>query len=197
MFWRRNKKSKQRGYTYYEFMTLFPYCTEERKRELLAILETEPCPMFINGKEVPKNLNGVSYGLLDDLHSDAEMGQDPIRTCLKTLMGFSDREIMDLPIETVYGFHNFVTSELERINNLFSEIKVNYSSEEISAGVYDLNFGSFGVLDWYAKRMGMTNQNDVRDVAWVRIYTCMLQDTERNNYERRLNKEYTKGLKKK
>lgn len=196
MFWRKKRNKASKGYTYYEFMTLFPFCSDERKEELLAILQSEPCPMFINGKKVPEDLNGVTYGLLDDLHVDASSGLDPISNCLQTLMGFTNAEIMMLPVEEVYGFRNFITRELERINKLFEDIKVNYSSEEISAGVNELNFGSFGVLDWYAKRMGIKNQNDVRDVAWVRIYTCMLNDTQMNNYERRLNKQYTKGLKK-
>lgn len=196
MFWRKKRKKASKGYTYYEFMTLFPFCSDERKEELLAILQSEPCPMFIKGKKVPEDLNGVTYGLLDDLHIDASSGLDPISNCLQTLMGFTSEEIMKLPVEEVYGFRNFITKELERINKLFEDIKVNYSSEEISAGVNELNFGSFGVLDWYAKRMGIKNQNDVRDVAWVRIYTCMLNDTQMNNYERRLNKQYSKGLKK-
>ena len=67
-----------------------------------------------------------------------------------------------------------------------------YSSEEVAAGVHDLDFGSFGVLDWYAKRMGIANQNDVRDIAWVRIYQCMKNDHEQQLYERRLQEQYMK-----
>ncbi len=85
---------------------------------------------------------------------------------------------------------NFIKEQVTNINNLFSALKVNYSSEELSAGVKELDFGPFGVLDWYAKRMGISNQNEVRDVAWVRIYNCMKNDTEQNNYERRLRKQY-------
>ena len=53
-----------------------------------------------------------------------------------------------------------------------------------------LDFGSFGVLDWYARRMGITNQNEVREVAWVRIFQCMKNDAIKNEYERRLAKQY-------
>ena len=196
MFLKRRNKRRKKGYNYFEFMTLFQFCSIERQKELVAILEAQPRPMFLGGKRVPESLNGMSYGTLDDLHADVEMGNDPIVTCLKSVMGFTEEEIPLLPIEEVYGFRNFVIKELERINKLFAEITVNYSNEEIRAGVKDLNFGSFGVLDWYAKRMGITNQNEVRDVAWVRIYTCMYNDAMKNNYERKLNKQYTSKVKK-
>lgn len=195
LFGERHKKQKRKGYTFHEFMLLFPFCTKERQEELVEILANEPCPMFLGGKRVPSDLNGVSYGLLDDLHGISERGSDPTPEAIKILLGLKIEEIAKLPIEEVYGFRNFLVRELERINNLFAEIKVNYSSEEISAGVNNLSFGSFGVLDWYAKRMGITNQNEVRDVAWVRIYTCMANDTSQNNYERRLNKQYTNKMK--
>ena len=96
----------------------------------------------------------------------------------------------------MFGFTNFVTDELKRINGLFKGIKVNYSKEEIAAGIRELDFGSFGVLDWYAKRMGITNQNEVRDVAWVRIFQCMRNDCMRNNFERKLSQQYKPKIKK-
>ena len=95
-----------------------------------------------------------------------------------------------LNVFDVFGFMHFCRRQIEKINELFSSLKVNYSSDELAAGVKDLQFGPFGVLDWYARRMGITNQNEVRDVAWVRIYNCMKNDTEQNNYERRLHKQY-------
>lgn len=95
----------------------------------------------------------------------------------------------------VFGVINFVRSELERINNLFASIKISHTPEEIAAGVEDLNFGTFGVIDWYAKRMGITNQDEVYNVAWIRIYTCMKNDNEKAEYESRLNKQYTEKAK--
>ena len=40
--------------------------------------------------------------------------------------------------------------------------------------------------------MGITNQNEVREVAWVRIYRCMYNDAMSNNYERKLSQQYMK-----
>lgn len=90
----------------------------------------------------------------------------------------------------VFGFVNFCRAELERINKLFEAVAPTHTSEEIAAGIEDLNFGTFGVIDWYARRMGITNQDEVYSVAWVRIYTCMKNDNEQSEYEKRLNKQY-------
>mgnify|MGYP007070193940 CR=1 FL=1 len=37
---------------------------------------------------------------------------------------------------------------------------------------------------------GITNQNEVRSVAWVRIFQCMKNDAMRNNFERKLSEQY-------
>lgn len=186
---RKEVYKTKRRYSYGEFLILLPCCSEIHRTELLHTLEKTQCPKFLCGKELPENLNAVSYGLLDDLRS-AVTAQDPVAESLHLILGLDIKDIYKANVCDIFGFVNFLKSELEKINKLFSSLKVNYSNEEISAGVKDLDFGSFGVLDWYARRMGITNQNEVRDVAWVRIYNCMKNDTEQNNYERRLNKQY-------
>ena len=45
----------------------------------------------------------------------------------------------------------------------------------------------FGILDWYAKRMGITNHDEVLTVPWLRIYKCMDMDNKVEQYQRRLN----------
>lgn len=189
---KRNKTRRtrtQRRYTYAEFLTLFPCCSMAHQKELMATLDKAVCPKFLCGKEVPKDLFSISYGKLDELRNASE-SLDPAAECLKILLDLNPVEIYRLNVFDVFGFMHFCKNQIEKINNLFNSLKIHYTSEEISAGVKELKFGSFGVLDWYAKRMGITNQNEVRDVAWVRIFNCMKNDTEQNNYERRLRKQY-------
>lgn len=93
---------------------------------------------------------------------------------------------MRTPCDKMSGFVQWVTREVMRINQLFDEASRRPTSDEIAAGVLDLNFGVFGVLDWYARRMGYRDQNDVLSVKWVRIYECTRMDAERDEYERRL-----------
>lgn len=180
--------------SYRTFLTLCSVCKEEHQTELIARLHKQPRPETLCGKEVPESLNAVSYGTLDDLQTAAE-SKDPVAETCTMLLGISPSDVYEEDVNDVFGFVNFVTAELQRINNLFSQIKPSYSNEEKQAGIDRLNFGAFGVLDWYAQRMHIANQNEVRSIAWVRIWQCMKNDNERNEFERRLSKVYTKKKK--
>ena len=51
-----------------------------------------------------------------------------------------------------------------------------------------MRFGLFGMLDWYAVRMGISDHDQVLKVPWLRIYKCMDMDNKRRAYEKRLQK---------
>lgn len=186
----------RRKYSYGEFLVLLPLCCRKHQKELLDTLSQAKRPKFIGKYEVPENLNAISYGLLDDLRN-ASKDDDPLAKSMTLVLGMTITEVYQSNVFDVFGFMNFIKDEIVKINNLFSALKVRYNSDELAAGVKDLDFGSFGVLDWYARRMGITNQNEVRDVAWVRIYNCMKHDVEQNNYERRLHQQYQNRMKRK
>ena len=183
------KKEVTQDCPYKDFLLLFPYADKEVQEELIKRLREQPRPDKLCGKDVPKDLNGISYGMLDDLRT-ATGNDDIAGACAKVLLGVEPEDLLKEDANDVFGFTSFVTEELKRINKIFQSIKVNYSKEEIAAGVKELDFGSFGVLDWYARRMGITNQNEVREVAWVRIFQCMKNDALKNEYERKLAKQY-------
>ena len=190
------KSVRKYSYTYGEFLTLLPCCRESHQQNLLDQLSTAGRPAFLLGKEVPENLNAITYGQLDDL-ARAAASDDPAAMCISIIMGIDIKDIHSLDVWEVFGFVNFCRKELERINALFESIKPNFTSKEIAAGVKSLKFGTFGVADWYARRMGIANQDEVFSVAWVRIYTCMKNDNMQNNYERRLRDEFLKESKRK
>lgn len=191
-----NKKVGKRT-TYGEFLILLPLCHKNHQQELLATLKKAKRPAFVLGKEVPANLNTISYGMLDDFSRVDQGDTDPAVSVFSILLGLTPKQVYSLNVFDVFGVINFVREELERINGLFSSIKVTHTQEEIAAGVEELNFGTFGVIDWYAKRMGITNQDDVYSIAWIRIYTCMKNDNDKAEYEQRLNKQYTEKAKRK
>lgn len=180
--------------SYGTFLILCAECREEHRKELIGRLQKQPCPDTLCGKDVPESLNAISYGTLDDLQS-ASTSKDPLVETCKILLGVTAEEVSNEDVNAVFGFANFVTRELLRINKMFSSIKPSYSNEEKQAGIDSLNFGAFGVLDWYAQRMHIANQNAVRDIAWVRIWQCMKNDNDRNEFERRLSKVYSKKKK--
>ena len=191
----RKKGKKMKLTTYGEFLILLPLCHKAHQEELLATLKRTKRPAFIAGHEVPENLNTITYGQLDDFSRINNGNEDPAVKVFSILFDLDPAIVYSLSVFDVFGVINFVKSELERINNLFASIKVSHTPEEIAAGVEDLNFGTFGVIDWYAKRMGITNQDEVYNVAWIRIYTCMKNDNEKAEYESRLNKQYTEKAK--
>ena len=176
------------------FLLYFPYCVKEVQDDLLDRLKQQPRPDKLCGVEVPQNLNAISYGTLDDLQT-ASNADDIAGEVCKILLNIEPDKLKNEDVNKVFGFTNFVTKQLNNINRLFARIKPSYSNEEKEAGIESLNFGSFGVLDWYAQRMHIANQNDVRDIAWVRIYQCMKNDNEKNEFERRLSEGYRKHKK--
>lgn len=194
IFRKRNRRKKIT--TYGEFLTLYPCCRPSHQEYLLKKLWKAGKPSFLHDKEVPENFNTITYGQLDDL-SRARNSEDPAVTSIEIIMGMTAEEIYKLNVFDVFGFANFCLNELTRINKLFQSIKPSHSSEEIAAGINDLDFGTFGVVDWYAKRMGITNQDEVFNVAWIRIFTCMKNDNATNEYESRLHKQYIESAKRK
>lgn len=180
-----------------DFFLLLPYCCDELRHSLTERLRIQPKPQSLAGREVPHSLNEVSYGMLDELRSlsaSTKTGDDASCAaavgCVKTIVGIDDTSVMYEDVNDVFGFLCFVQRELERINELFKGIQQTFSPDEIAAGIKELDFGSFGVLDWYARRMGIANQNEVRRIAWVRIFQCMKNDIMKQEFERRLQRQY-------
>lgn len=182
--------------SYGEFLVLMQCCKEEHQMELMETLSHAKKPDFICGKEVMPNLNMLSYGKLDDL-SRIGSTDDPGAKVLDILLDIDPVDAYEVNVFDVFGFLNFVKEEVLRINTLFSNIKVSHTSEEIAAGIENLNFGTFGVVDWYARRMGITNHDDVYAIPWIRIYTCMKNDNEKSEFESRLHKQYMNKIKRK
>lgn len=186
----------KRAYTYREFVRLFPLCSTEYQQEMISILENSEKPQYLAGIELPKDLNLVTYGCLDDLSVIAKDKEgDQMIAAIQRITGIELEALYQSNVFDIYGTTRWLTQEIERINKLFSSLAPVYTQQEIAAGVKELSFGSFGILDWYAKRQGIADQNLVRDVAWIRIYTCMSMDNKVAEYQRRLNQEISKQYK--
>lgn len=195
MTWNFRIRKKTNKVTYGRFL-IFAQCTRKPLYDdLLERLNNQQCPRELCGVSVPENLNAVSYGTLDTLQRAAS-SEDVAVSIITLLLNVNANDVYKEDVNKVFGFIKFVERELERINKLFSSIKTSFSPEEINAGVKQLKFGTFGVLDWYAKRMGIADQNEVMDVGWVRIYQCMKNDNDKSEYERRLAEIYKNKSKK-
>ena len=169
-----------------QFVHLMPYMTTETIQQLILI----PPPRVFCRKEIPANLQMVTFGILTQLQQ-APKDNDYLRTCcalVSVLTGIDTNRIASKPAIEVIGIVNMIQSEMERIGKLFQSLNVEHSSEEMSAGIDRLNFGVFGIVDWYAKRMGIIDHEEVFATPWARVYQCMRIDHEQGEFEKRYRK---------
>lgn len=178
--------------TFYDFINLLPYMEEGNKEENLHLLNNAEKPTYFLGSNVPDNLNLITFGQYADIcdFMKCEDHIEAMRNIIKTLNDVTDEQIDNAPAYDVWGYTTWVLKEIGHINDLFSSVKVDYTDQEKKAGIEQLQFGTFGILDWYARRMGIADQNQVNNEKWVRIFQCMKNDAEETAYNRRLQKVY-------
>lgn len=145
-------------------------------------------PSFVGDHEVPENLNQLSIGQLIDL-SQLNDSEESLYQIVTIVLGMSHEEVEQARAVDVVRMVGWVTGEVERINKLFeSTDTAKPTQQEKKAGIDTLKFGLFGMLDWYAVRMGISDHDQVLKTPWLRIYKCMDMDNKRNQYERNLQK---------
>ncbi len=152
--------------------------------ESRAALQTLPKPNKVCGVRTPLNLNDLTIGDLFSLQADGVHAL--IERIASVILKVHPRRCYNERADKMLGFVFWVGRELERIAALFASTGNQPTPEEIKAGINDLDFGPFGIIDWYAHRQGYQDQNDAAKVAWVRVCECMRIDNERIAFERRL-----------
>ena len=144
-------------------------------------------PEKVGGIRTPSILNDLTMGELMQLQgisSEREMILVPCRV----LLGLDERKVMRSEAYDVLAFVFWAAREVERINKLFASTNVPPTPEEKQAGADKMNFGMFGLIDYYAQRMGITDHEAVEYVPWVRVYKCLDMDAQRIRMDRRLRK---------
>ncbi|WP_418991871.1 hypothetical protein [Alistipes sp.] len=155
------------------------------KPESRAALLRLSKPDRVCGRPTPRNLNDLTIGELLDLQT----GGDPhalVERIASVILKVHPRRCYRERADRMLGFVFWVGRELERIAALFASASIRPTPEEIKAGINDLDFGAFGLLDWYAHRQGYQDQDDAAKVAWVRVRECLRIDNSRAAFERRL-----------
>ena len=171
-----------------EFNKLMPLVKTEHIETLFVKLKDRLPPKTIAGKKVPENLDLISWKQFANLSSlDVNnMYFKPFEIILK----LKEKHLIECKLFDIIGFVLFVSSELQRLAKLFESIKPQPTPEEVRAGINKLNFGLFGTLDWYARRMGITDHSQAEKTPVVRIFKCMEIDNKTSEYEKRLRKIY-------
>lgn len=170
------------------FLKWEPYLADFKKEQLADV----PAPKRIGFWKVPSDLSGLTFeGLvrLWSIRSTTEL----FRLTASVVIGMPAPAVMLLPLFPtlpMLGAVNMVRRELQKIQQAFdsiSEIK-KPTRQELEAGCQDLKHGVFGIADWYAQRMGITDHDEAFRTKWTRIYQCLRNDAETAEYRRRLNK---------
>lgn len=170
------------------FLVLIPVLTADTQRKLKKLI----APKRIGEHQVPKDLQQVTYATLCRLQRLGE-GKDYLKVVLgimDVVCSMTEQEVMKASAGDVLGVVAMVQREMTRIADLFNSLKSEHSAEELQAGVEALHFGTFGIVDWYCKRMGITDHEQGYDTKWQRIFECMRIDHEQSLYEQRLRKVY-------
>lgn len=157
--------------------------------DTLDRLEEMPKPDKVGKVSLPEDLNDITFGQLIELQGIAT-NEELFYVPCGVLLGLDRAKVNECRAEEVVGFVTWVAREVKRINKLFEATNVKPTAEEKQAGIDKLSFGPFGLIDYYALRMGFTDHDHVLSLPWVRIYQCMIIDSERAKYERRLRKIY-------
>lgn len=169
-----------------KFVMLMPYMTADTIKSLVLI----PPPKKFNKRDVPDTLQMVTFGTLTQLQQAAD-SNDYLKTCCKlvsVLTGVDERVVASRRAYDVLGIVNMIKDEMERIGKLFQSLQGDHSSDEVAAGIERLEFGPFGIVDWYAQRMGIIDHEEVFATPWARIYQCMKIDHEQGEFEKRYRK---------
>lgn len=150
-------------------------------------LEKMSRPEEVCGVKTPENLNEMTVGQMLDLSSLKDASEMFFKVC-EVLLGLTMEQTANTSALEVVRFVGWVLGRVKEINRLFEKAKGNPTPEELRAGVTKLNFGVFGMIDWYAKRMGITDHEEVMRVPWLRLYKCLDMDNKMNEYQKRLAK---------
>lgn len=142
-------------------------------------------PAYIGQTKCPEDLNGLTIGQLIEI-GEANGAEADYRI-IDIVLGMGKEQADKCRATEVVAFLSWVGRQVKRINKLFEQVQTKPTAKEKQAGVDNLQFGLFGILDWYAKRMGITNHDDVLTVPWLRIYKCMDMDNKVERYQRRYN----------
>lgn len=152
-------------------------------------LEKMSNPLYVGRVRTPTDLNDMTIGQMVQI-SECKGDRTMFYIVCKVLLNMEQQQVDESPATDVVRFCGWVAGTIQRINELFDSVKTKPTKEEERAGIDKLKFGVFGLIDWYARRMGITDHEDVTNVTWGRVYQCLKMDNETNAFEKRLQKIY-------
>ncbi|NDW09501.1 hypothetical protein [Dysgonomonas sp. 520] len=173
--------------------------TQTKYKDFLSMLDTfntgdeEMQAILDSVKDLPLkdefnlDFNELLFGQLCQLQSMQTVGDLFIRS-FWILLKIEEENLMKEKAADCLRFVWHVKEGLERITKLFEAIRHKPTPEEIQAGIGKMDHGFFGTADWYARRMGITDHEEVFQTNWMRIYQAMKIDHDNNQFQENYRK---------
>lgn len=152
-------------------------------------LEKLTRPLIVGRVRTPESLEDMTIGQMVQL-ADCKGSRDMFYTACRVLLGMNKEQVDECWAVDVVRFCGWAAGRLERINALFDSVKNKPTKQEEKAGIDNLKFGVFGLIDWYALRMGITDHEEVTKITWGRVYKCLEMDMKKHEFDKRLAKVY-------
>ncbi len=152
-------------------------------------LEKLSRPAKVGKVATPADLNDMTLGQMVEM-SMCKNGVQMFYKVCNVMLGLEPKQVDNCKAVEVVRFTGWMIGQIETINKLFDKAKSKPTDEEVKAGISRLKFGIFGVIDWYACRMGITDHEEVTKVPWLRVYKCMDMDNQVKEFNKRLSKVY-------
>lgn len=141
-------------------------------------------PMFVGHTQTPETLDNLTFGQLIEL-SQLEGTNRVFYEICRIVLGMEQADVDEARAVEVVSFVGWLTEEVNKINKRFKRLSVKPTDAEVRAGIDKLNFGLFGLVDRYARRMHITNHDEVMAVSWVRVYRCIEMDNAVDEFQKR------------
>ena len=166
-----------------EFLIISDVASDKEAHQ--QAIKDVPKPFKVGKRSLPEDLNGITMGQLMQIQGIVTM-DDLFTVPFSVLLSMTPADVMKSEAVEVLGFAMWVSKEVERINRLFATTSLPPTQEEIRAGIENMQIGPFGIIDYYALRMGITDHAEVENVPWTRVYKCLDIDAKKAQFQRRL-----------
>ncbi len=151
-------------------------------------------PTYLAQKPYNPQLEVLTLGQLMEIQY-TETFLPKVELYMSLVCGCTTDEYMNEHYEKVMGAVNHITDLLNNVGAMFSGSRIKPTREEITAGVESLNFGAFGLIDWYSQRQKITHEQ-AEATPWTRVFNAIKKDNDTEIYRRKLMKIHSKQNKK-
>lgn len=186
---KKEKRGRSRETTFGEWLILASFAG-------VKLEKYDTRPAYVGDTATPATLDELTIGQLIELGALDDKNASLYEIC-KIVLGVPYSKTKQARAIDVVHFCGWVWNEVEKINKLFESTRVAPAQKEVAAGIKELRFGLFGLVDWYARRMGIQDHDAVLQTPWMRIYKCLDMDNKTKQFEKRYMENETNEYRRK